>query len=112
SLAPTFTVATPNTPVSLVPGMLTIPVLPAVASSATISGVGVVDAESSSVFSPGTTVAAAALAHLNLNATSAGGNEVVGVIAMRKVWKPPGAMSIGVLGLPMGSFVAGFVIWY
>jgi hypothetical protein len=51
-LAPTFTVATAKAPVPLVPGMLTIPSLFCVAAKATMSGTGVVEAESKSVFRP------------------------------------------------------------
>ena len=53
ALAPTFTVATPNTPIPLVPGIFTIPGSGgSVAANATMSGTGVAEAESRSVFSP------------------------------------------------------------
>ena len=51
-LAPTFTVATANAPVPVVPGMLTMPSLVSVAAKATMSGTGVADAENKSVLRP------------------------------------------------------------
>ena len=51
-LAPTFTVATAKAPVPVVPGTFTMPSLVVVAAKATMSGTGVEEAESKSVFSP------------------------------------------------------------
>ena len=56
--APRFTVATAKTPVPVVPGILTIPSFFSVALMATMSGTGVVAAESSKVSMPETIGAA------------------------------------------------------
>src|SRR5262245_15243107 len=100
-LAPTFTVATANTPAPLGPGMFTIPSPLGVATRATISGVGVVDADSRRVLSPDTTDAGLAFAQLKLNATSVGGKAALGLMEITNVWKPPGPMLIGVFGVPV-----------
>ena len=79
-VAPTFTVATAKAPVPLVPGILTMPGSGAVAARATMSGIGVADAENASVFRPALIEAAAAFAHLNASCTSAGAIGTAGVI--------------------------------
>jgi hypothetical protein len=111
-LAPTFTVATAKTPVPFDPGMFTMPSPLGVATRATISGVGVVDADSRRVLSPDTTDAELALAQLKLKATSVGGMRALGLMEITNVWKLPGAMLMGVFGVPVSWFVAGFVVWY
>src|SRR5262245_5093902 len=83
--APTFTVATANTPVPFAPGIFTMPSPLGVAARATMSGVGVVDADSSSVLRPTITAADPVFAQLKLNATSVGSNGALGVIEMTKV---------------------------
>src|SRR5262245_45533661 len=100
-LAPTFTVATANTPAPFGPGMFTMPSPLGVATRATISGVGVVDADRRRVLSPDNTDAGLALLQLKLNATSVGGKDALGLIEITKVWKPPGAMLTGVFGVPV-----------
>ena len=50
--APTFTVATENIPVPVVPGIFVMPSLLIVAAKATMSGVEVDEAENKSVFTP------------------------------------------------------------
>ena len=81
-VAPTFTVATANTPVPVAPGMSTMP--PLAAAKATMSGVVLNDDESSRVLIP---VSAAAGARVfsaaNVNITSVGTKAVVGVRAIR-----------------------------
>ena len=52
SLAPTFTVATANNPVPVVPGIFTMPSFVGVATNATMSATGVADAENSNVLIP------------------------------------------------------------
>src|SRR5262249_31769830 len=69
ALAPTFTVATANAPAPLAPRMSTIPLLPAVAPRATISGTDVFDADISKVLSPSTIGATLAFAQKNENVT-------------------------------------------
>ena len=63
-LASTLTIATANTPFPEAPARFTIPVFPTVAASATMSGLGVVEADSKSVLRPDTTDAEAAFAQL------------------------------------------------
>src|SRR5437867_627244 len=101
-LAPTLTVATANAPVPVAPGMFTIPVLPAVAPSATMSGTGVGDADKSSVFTPVMTAGGTTPLPAMANATSVGSRAATGVIATTKLCAAPGGMSIAVLGLPVG----------
>src|SRR5262245_21985682 len=78
-LAPTFTVATANAPIPFSPGISTMPGS-LLAASATMSGVGVVDADKSKVLRPDSVWADPVLKQLKLNATSVGGNGLVGVI--------------------------------
>src|SRR5262249_54996770 len=110
-LAPTFTVATANTPVPVAPGMSTMPFLPIVAASATMSGIGVADEESSSVFTPPIVCATSAFGPANSNVTSVGVTAAVGVNAMTNVWPTPGPMSAPRLGVPVTALVAGSVVW-
>jgi hypothetical protein len=79
---PTFTVATPNTPVPVLPGMFTIPVLPMVAPSATMSGTGVFDADRSSALSPRSFSTRAVFSPPKLKPRSVGAKAPVGVIAI------------------------------
>src|SRR6266536_1312053 len=97
-LAPTFTVATEKAPVPFCPGMFTIPSLVVVAANATISGVGVADAENKSVFSPEMISAGVLFVQLKLNCTSVGGKGAVDVKARTKLWAAPGPMFTGVFG--------------
>ena len=101
SLAPTFTVATANTPVPVVPGIFTIPSLVKVAARATMSGIGLAEAESRSVLRPEITGAGAVFTQVKLSATSVGSNDAVGVKAKTKLWVAPAGISMGVLGVPV-----------
>src|SRR5262249_21377651 len=71
--APAFDVATENTPAPVGPGRSTVPSLCRVATSATMSGTGVIEAESSRVFKP-TVIGAWVPPHANASCTSVGGN--------------------------------------
>ena len=51
-VAPTFTLATAKKPVPVVPGICTMPSFVVVAPKATMSGIGVADAESNNELSP------------------------------------------------------------
>ena len=104
-----FTVATAKNPVPVVPGMFTIPSPSSVAARATMSGVGVVDADSRSVSRPLTTGAPEALAHRNVMGTSMGANDIVGLKIKTKLRDCPGGMSTGTFGEPTGRFVVGSV---
>src|SRR5262245_25857365 len=101
-LAPTFTVATANAPVPLVPGILTTPGSDGgVAASATISGTEIVEAESSKVSSPVLTGAGSLFEQSKLSCTSVDGIGEAGVIAKTKLCAAPGAIFTGVLGKPV-----------
>ena len=101
AVAPTFTVATEKAPVPLVPGMVTMPSLVVVAARATMSAIGVAEAESSKVFSPTLIGAGSLFAQLKLNCTSVGGKGAVGVKANTKLCAAPAAMFAGASGNPM-----------
>jgi hypothetical protein len=100
-LAPTFTVATAKAPGPLVPGTLTMPSLVVVAAKATISGTGVGDAESGSVFSPVLIGAGLVFVQSKLNCTSVEGIGAVGVKAKTKLCAAPRPMSTRVFGVPV-----------
>ena len=110
SLAPTFTLATAKKPVPIVFGMCTMPSLLTVAPKATISGMGVLEAESNNVFNPVTTLASLALAQLNCNCTSVGAKAAVGVKPKTKVWTAPAAMSTLASRVPVSALVVGLVV--
>src|SRR5579864_342207 len=107
--APTLTVATANAPVPLVPGISTIPGSPD-AASATTSGTGVVEADTSSVLRSLVCGAASALAQKNSRLPKTEGKVAVGVSAMTKLCAPPGPISTGVLSVPVSALVAGSVV--
>ena len=101
-LAPTFTVATTNTPVPVFPGMFTIPGSGgSVPANATTSGTAEDDAEKRSVFNPELIGAGLALLQLKLNCTSVDAIGAVGVNEMIKLRAAPAAISPGELGLPV-----------
>ncbi len=106
--APTFTVATANTPVL---AKFTIPSLFSVAANATMSGTGPVEAESNSVLSPTTPGAGKEFRQSKVNATSRGAKASVGVKAKTKVWATPAGISTGVLAVPVTALVVGSVVW-
>src|SRR6266436_3484594 len=99
--APTLTEATAKNPVPVSPGMFTIPSLPRVAASATMSGIGTGAADSRSVLTPGV-IGAWVCPHAKLSWSSVGGIAAVGVKATTKVWKAEPAMLIGVVLGPVG----------
>lgn len=108
---PRLSVATANSPLLGVPVTCTMPSFCMVAARTTTSGVGVVDADSSSVLSPVTTGAGAALLQLKLTATLVGANAALGVSATTKLCDPlwP-AMLTGVLAVPVRALVVGLVV--
>src|SRR5262245_29513717 len=97
---PTFTVATANTPVSLVPGIFTMPSLSRVAANAMMSGVSVAEADKKSVLTPGMIAAGLALVHSKRNCTSVGAIGAVGVNAKTNSWAVPPGMSVDAFGEP------------
>src|SRR5437667_9175137 len=109
-LAPTFTVATERTPAPETPCALAIPSLASVAASATMSGMGVLDAESNSVFNPEILWADPALVQLKTSATSVGSMGARGVIEKTKVCVPPAGMLTAVSRVPVTWLVVGFVV--
>ena len=110
SLAPTFTLATAKKPVPVVPGMCTMPSLLTVATKATISAMGVSDAESNNVFNPVTTLASLVSAQLYCNCTSVEPKAAVGVKPKTKVWTAPAAMSTLASRVPVSALVVGLVV--
>src|SRR5262245_39418671 len=100
--APTLTVATANAPTPFAPGIFTIPGSGGgVATKVTMSGTGVIDAESKSVFSPVLIGAGSLFAQSKLNCTSVGGKGAVGVIAKTKLCAAPAAILAAVFGDPL-----------
>jgi len=108
--APTFAVATANTPVAVGPGMFTMPSPLVVAAKATISGIGVAEAEKSRVLRPELMEAGVVSAQSKLNCTSVGAIGPVGVRAKTKFWAAPGGMVTGVLAVPVTWLVAWSVV--
>jgi hypothetical protein len=104
---PTLTVATANAPVV---AKFTMPVLPAVAASATMSGPGAAEAERRRVFRPEVIGAGAVFVHAKVSWTSVGAKGLVGVKAKTKLWAAPAATSTGVLAVPVSALVAGLVV--
>jgi len=107
--APTFTAATEKAPTPVTPGMLTIPSVVSVPTSATMSGTGLDDPESWNVLTPTYTGAGSVFVQSNCNTTACGGMTAVGVKAKTKLCDPPGWMFTGVSGAPMTWFVTGSV---
>ena len=99
-VAPTFTVATAKAALPLVPGMFTMPSLVVVAAKATMSGIGVAEAESKSVFSPMLIGASSVFKQSKLNRTSVGVMGTMGVMAKTKLCAAPAAIFTGVFGPP------------
>jgi hypothetical protein len=109
---PTFTDATAKAPDPPTPGRRTVPSPVGVTADATMSGTGVFDADSKSVFRPVVTGAGLVLEQSKVNSTSVGLNEAVVVKANTYVCSPPAGISTGVFGVPTSAFVAGSVVWY
>ena len=82
-----------------------------VAASATMSGTGVDDADSSKVLRPVLVGAAATPAQAKPRTTVAGTNGAVGVKPITKLCEPPTAIGTGVFGEPVSALVAGLVVW-
>src|SRR5215471_20201718 len=82
--APTFTVATANGAAPVGPGTCTMPSFVKVAAKATMSGTGLVEAESSRVLMPARGATAVALLAEKVKAVSVGGKDAVGVIVSKK----------------------------
>ena len=81
-----------------------------VAPKATISGMGVSEAESNRVFTPVITPASLALIQLYCNCTTVESKAADGVKPNTKVWAAPGAISTEALRVPVSALVAGSVI--
>src|SRR5215510_15120824 len=109
-LAPRFTVATAKAPVPLVPATSTMTSLVNVAVRATMSGIGVVEAENSKVFNPELIGAGRVLAQSKLNRTSVGAIGALGVKAKTKLCAEPAGISTGAFGEPVTAFVGGLVV--
>ena len=107
AVLPTFTVATAKAFEPLVPGKSTMPSPVDVAASATMSGTGTFDADSSSVFRPVVTGAGLVLEQSKINFTSVELNAAVGVKAIMYVCRPSATISTGVFGVPTSALVAG-----
>src|SRR2546427_1445902 len=110
-LAPTLTVATANTPVPVAPATFTTPLFVSVAARATMSGIGVAEAEKRNVLMPRRFAAGAVFAQSKTRGTFVGAIGAVGVKANTKLCATPAGMSIGVFGVPVTWFVAGSVVW-
>src|SRR5712691_622648 len=110
SLLPTFTAATAKTPEPVLASVVTTPLLLRVAARATMSGTGVLDAESNNVLMPEMARAGSVLAQSNCNCTSVGGNVAVGVNAKTNVCAFPPGISTGVLVEPITALVVGSVV--
>jgi len=82
-----------------------------VAAIATMSGVGVVEADSRRSFTPIVRGAAGALPQLKEKATDVGVIGWLGVIETMKLCAAPGAISTGVLAAPVGALFAELVVW-
>jgi hypothetical protein len=117
ALAPTLTVATAKTPVpvatarapvSVDPGMSTIPGS-LLAARATMSGTGFVEADRSNVLTPAKMGAGSVFEQSKLSCTFAK-TPAVGVKPNTYVCVPPPGISTGVLGVPVSSLVKGFVV--
>ena len=75
-----------------------------------MSGVGVVEADSSNVLTPAIIGAGAALVHWKLNPNSSEAMTAVGVNAITKLGEAPAAMLTGVFGDPVTALVDGLVV--
>jgi len=98
---PMFSVATEKTPVPFAPGIFTIPSVVRVAAIATISGVGVSEAENQSVLTPGLMRAGSVFVQSKVNGISLGAVGPVGVKVKTKLWAAPAGISTGVLAVPV-----------
>jgi hypothetical protein len=104
-VAPKFTDAIANAPVPLLPGMWMTPSLVSVATNATTSGMGVVEAENKRSFTPVVTAAATALVQAKENAIDVGAIGLFGVTEITKLCAAPAAISTGVFTDPATAFV-------
>jgi hypothetical protein len=104
--APTFTVATAKDPMPVGPGMSTIPGSP-LATSATMSGTGVTEADSSRVLTPTIVAACTVLVPVKVKGTSVGAKALVGVMASTNDWLPPGESWRACWGYQSGDWSPG-----
>src|SRR5262245_44639690 len=109
---PTFTVATAKTPKPVFGSMVTMPSWLWVAARATMSGTGVAELDSSSVFTPTIVATGTVLLPVNANVTSVGPNGALGVTAITKHAGAPGGMLTGTFGPPVTAFVLQLVALY
>ena len=113
-VAPTFKLATTKTPELPMPpagpGKCVMPSLVGTATRATMSGTGVAEADSKSVFNPTVLEAGPVLVQSKLIGTSVGGMSAVGVRLNVNVCDCPAATSTGVLGAPVRALVLGAVV--
>jgi hypothetical protein len=109
---PTLTVATAKAFEPVVPVMCRMPSFCAVATSATISGTDVVDADSNKVLRPVLLGAALTPLQSKPSITIVGANGTLKVNAMTKLCEAPAAIDAGVFGEPVSALVAGLVVWY
>jgi hypothetical protein len=100
-LAPMLTAAVAKACRPVGPGMRSTPSWLAVAPMATISGVAVIEADSSKVLSPVWLGAGRVLAQSNTSGISVASKAALGVMPNTKLWLPPAGMSTGVLGVPI-----------
>jgi hypothetical protein len=115
-LLPTPTLIVDNTIklAPLGPGMLTAGTPSSVwqvPESATMSGIGVLEAENKKVLTPGKTGAGSLFVQSKFRTTSVGAVGLLGVNVMRKHPAPFARISIGVLGELTGRLVAQLVVW-
>ena len=81
------------------------------AARATMSGTGVAEAESRSVFNPTVLEAGWVLVQSKFSDTSVGEKGAVGVKPITNVCNCPAPISTGVLAEPVRAFVLGSVVW-
>src|SRR5262245_26737232 len=109
ALVPMLIAAAAKNPVAFVAGTLTMPSFEGVAPMATMSGVGVLDADRMKVLTPGMLTTGGVSAQSNTTPTSSESSGALGVKPNTKFWVAPGAMLMGVFGAPM-SWLAAFVV--
>src|SRR5262249_2688780 len=110
-LAPMFDVATARRPVPVFPGMLLMPSLVGVAPSAMMSGVGVFEADTRTVSSPGVEMAEARFEQKKLSAMSTGPKARLAVGGLGRLGAWRGRLLAGWLGRPVSALVFGLVVW-
>jgi hypothetical protein len=107
---PTSPVATAKAFEPELPGMWRMPSFEAVATSATMSGTGEVEADSRRVSSPMSTGAGTTFVQAKLSTTLVGSNALLGVNAITKLCACLAGISTGVLTVPVSALVVGLVV--